>query len=77
MAGVATDLSGRPYWESSPLTVRELFRAHPRFDLLRPLLADFENAVYGGRPISEEEYRSAEKIAAGFRAAGADPAVAA
>ena len=77
VAGVATDLSGRPYWESSPLTVRELFRGHPHFDLLRPLLVDFERAVYGGRPISAEEYRSAEKIAAKFRAVEAEPTVAA
>jgi len=67
VAGVATQLSGRPYWESSPLTVRELFRSSGRLEQLRTLLLDFELAVYGGRPTGEETYRRAEKIAEPYR----------
>ena len=67
VAGVATHLSGRPYWETSPLTVRELFRSSGRLEQLRPLLLDFERAVYGGREIGEEAYRQAETIAQPYR----------
>jgi len=69
VAGVATQLSGRPYWETSPLTVRELFRSSGRLEQLRPLLLDFELAVYGQRPVEEEAYRRAEKIAEPYRKA--------
>jgi len=68
VAGVATEVSGRPYWDSSPLTVRELFRASDTWEQLRPLLLDFEAAVYGRRPVAAATYRRAERIAAGFRA---------
>lgn len=77
VAGVATEVSGRPYWDTSPMTVRELFRGQPGFDQLRPLLIDFERAVYGGRPISEVEYRRAESIAGSFREEAAEPVAAA
>ena len=77
VAGVATRLSGRPYWETSPLTVRELFRTSGRLDQLRTLLLDFELAVYGGREVGEEAYRRAERIAEPYRKDLEDPAEAA
>jgi hypothetical protein len=67
VAGVATNLSGQPYWESSPLTVRELFRSSGELDRLRPLLLAFERAVYGGQPLDEGEYRKLEVLAAPHR----------
>jgi hypothetical protein len=73
VAGVATRLSGRPYWETSPLTVRELFRSSGRLDQLWPLLLDFERAVYGGREVEEEAYRRAETIARPYRQNLAQP----
>jgi len=63
VAGVATNLSGQPYWESSPLTVRELFRSSGEMEELRPLLVAFERAVYGFRSLEETEYRQLEKLA--------------
>jgi hypothetical protein len=77
VAGVATQLSGRPYWESSPLTVRELFRSSGRLDQLRPLLLDFERAVYGGREVGQEAYRRAENLAQPYRQKREEPEVAA
>ncbi|GAC1657964.1 MAG: hypothetical protein NVS9B1_16960 [Candidatus Dormibacteraceae bacterium] len=68
VAGVATEVSGRPYWDSSPLTVRELFRASDAWEQLRPLLLDFEAAVYGRRSVAADTYRRAERIVAGYRA---------
>ena len=67
VAGVATRVSGRPYWESSPLTVRELFRASGEIDRLRPLLLAFERAVYGFQPVDESEYRRLAALAAPYR----------
>lgn len=69
VAGVATNLSGQPYWESSPLTVRELFRTCGELEHLRPLLLAFEGSVYGLRPPTEEEYRRLETLAEPYRAA--------
>ena len=68
VAAVATAVSGRPYWESSPLTVRELFRASGRLDQLRQLLLPFELSVYGFRPVDEATYRRAAQLAEPFRA---------
>jgi hypothetical protein len=68
VAGVATQVSGRPYWETSPLTVRELFRTTTERDRLQPLLQAFELAVYGLRPVTEAEYRHARELAEPFRA---------
>jgi hypothetical protein len=67
VAGVATNLSGQPYWESSPLTVRELFRSSGELERLRPLLLSFERAVYGFQALNEAEYRRLEQLAAPFR----------
>ncbi len=69
VAAVATAVSGKPYWETSPLTVRELFRSSGRLDQLRPLLLSFELAVYGFRPVDEATYRRLAELAAPFRAA--------
>jgi hypothetical protein len=76
VAAVATALSGRPYWETSPLTVRELFRSSGRIDQLRPLLLAFELAVYGFRPVDEAAYRRLAELAAPFRASGETEAAA-
>jgi len=67
VAAVATAVSGKPYWETSPLTVRELFRASGRLDELRPLLLAFELSVYGFRPVTEPAYRRAAELAQPFR----------
>jgi hypothetical protein len=68
VAAVATSVSGKPFWETSPLTVRELFRARGRLDQLRPLLLAFELAVYGFRPVEEATYRRLAELAEPFRA---------
>jgi hypothetical protein len=67
VAAVATAVSGKPYWETSPLTVRELFRASGRLDQLRPMLLAFELAVYGFRPVDETTYRRLAELAEPFR----------
>lgn len=67
MAGVATELSGRPFWEHSPLTLRELFRETGRLEQLRPLLLAFERAVYGGRSVTPDDYAECARLAAPFR----------
>ncbi len=69
VAAVATAVSGKPYWETSPLTVRELFRASGKLDQLRPLLLAFELAVYGFRPVEEATYRRLADLAKPFRVA--------
>ena len=66
-AAVATEISGRPWWESSPQTVRELFRQGGRLDDLRPLLLPFEATVYGGRAVDAAAYAGAAGAAAQFR----------
>jgi hypothetical protein len=67
VAAVATSVSRKSYWESSPLTVRELFRGSGKLDQLRPLLVAFELAVYGFRPVDEATYRRAAELAQPFR----------
>jgi hypothetical protein len=71
VAGVANTVGDRPYWDTSPLTVRELFRGSGRLEQLRPLLLQFELAVYGHRPVDEEAYRRAAELARPFRQATA------
>jgi len=66
-AGVAATLAGERTWEGSPLTVREIFRRAPDFASLRPLLAPFEAAVYGGRSVDEAAYARAAQVAAPYR----------
>ncbi|HEY2597449.1 MAG TPA: hypothetical protein VGJ79_03110 [Candidatus Dormibacteraeota bacterium] len=66
-AGVAATLTGERTWEGSPLTVREIFKHAPDPASLRPLLAPFEAAVYGGRDVDRETYRRAVQVAAPFR----------
>ena len=73
VAGVATAVSGRPYWEMSPLTVRELFRSSGVMEQLRPLLGDFELAVYGRRPVDEATFRRAARLAMPFRSPAPAP----
>jgi hypothetical protein len=66
-AGVAATLAGERTWEGSPLTVREIFLRAPDPSRLRPLLAPFEAAVYGGRDVDEATYEQAARVAAPFR----------
>lgn len=66
-AGVAATLAGERTWEGSPLTVREIFQHAPDPAGLRPLLAPFEAAVYGGREVDRSTYDRALQVAAPFR----------
>jgi hypothetical protein len=66
-AGVAASLAGERTWEGSPLTVREIFQRSPDFGGLRPLLAPFEAAVYGGRAVDAKAFQEALRAAAPFR----------
>jgi len=66
-AGVAATLAGERTWEGSPLTVREIFQRAPDPASLRPLLAPFEAAVYGGRDVDRTAYERALQVAAPFR----------
>lgn len=66
-AGVAATLAGERTWEGSPLTVREIFQHAPDPASLRPLLAPFEAAVYGGRDVDRSTYERALQVAAPFR----------
>jgi len=66
-AGVAATLAGERTWEGSPLTVREIFQHAPDPASLRPLLAPFEAAVYGGREVDRSIYERALQVAAPFR----------
>jgi hypothetical protein len=66
-AGVAATLAGERTWEGSPLTVREIFQHAPDPANLRPLLAPFEAAVYGGREVDRATYERALLVAAPFR----------
>jgi hypothetical protein len=66
-AGVAATLAGERTWEGSPLTVREIFQHAPDPASLRPLLAPFEAAVYGGRDVDGATYARAVEVAAVFR----------
>lgn len=66
-AGVAATLAGERTWEGSPLTVREIFQHAPDPAGLRPLLAPFEAAVYGGRDVDRATYARAVEVAGAFR----------
>ena len=66
-AGVAATLAGERTWEGSPLTVREIFQHAPDPASLRPLLAPFEAAIYGGRDVDGATYERALQVAAPFR----------
>lgn len=66
-AGVAATLAGERTWEGSPLTVREIFQHAPDPASLRPLLAPFEAAIYGGRDVDKATYERALQVAAPFR----------
>lgn len=66
-AGVAATLAGERTWEGSPLTVREIFQRAPDPASLRPLLAPFEAAVYGGHDVDRVSYERAAQVAAPFR----------
>jgi hypothetical protein len=69
-SGVTTALGGETAWESSPLTVRELFASAAQSDPLRPLLTPFEASAYGHRQPDADVYARAAEVAAPFRAAG-------
>jgi hypothetical protein len=69
--GVAVRISGEHAWDRSPFTVRELFSRAERMDTLRPLLLQFEEAIYGHRPADAAAYERAAKAAAPYRRAAA------
>ena len=66
-AGVAAALGGERTWDSSPLTVREIFSRASSPSSLRPLLAPFEAAYYGGRPVDKQAYAKASIAADPYR----------
>jgi hypothetical protein len=66
-AGVAGALSGDRVWTSSPLTVREIYRAAPAPEALSPLLLAFEATVYGHRAADRQAYARALAVAESFR----------
>lgn len=74
VAGVAGEVGNRPFWDSSPLTVRELFTGHGLGEELEALLAPFEASVYGCRKVSPEEFAAALTTAERFRAGQAEVA---
>ncbi|MBO0686683.1 MAG: hypothetical protein J2P45_26350 [Candidatus Dormibacteraeota bacterium] len=65
--GVAAGLGDDRDWETSPLTVREIFRRSSDPDRLQPLLNAFEVAVYGGRSLDAAAYARAMQAAAPYR----------
>lgn len=69
-SGVATALGGEGAWETSPLTVRELFVGAAQSDPLRPLLIPFEASAYGHRRPDAAAYARAAEVAAPFRPQG-------
>jgi len=69
--GVAVKTSGEQAWDRSPFTVRELFARSQRMDALRPLLLQFEEAIYGHRPADAAAYARAAEAAAPYRQAAA------
>jgi len=69
--GVAVKISGEHAWDRSPFTVRELFARSQRMDTLRPLLLQFEEAIYGHRPADAAAYARAAAAAAPYREAAA------
>jgi Na+-transporting methylmalonyl-CoA/oxaloacetate decarboxylase gamma subunit len=66
-AGVAAALGGERTWDVSPLTVREIFSRAASPSSLRPLLAPFEAAYYGGRPVDRDTYATASIAADAYR----------
>jgi len=66
-SAVATALGGQGAWESSPLTVRELFIGAALSESLRPLLLPFEASAYGHREPDAAVYARAAEVAAPFR----------
>lgn len=66
-AAVAAALGDERTWDSSPLTVREIFSRAPNPASLRPLLVPFEAFVYGGRDLDAETYRRAAQVADAYR----------
>lgn len=66
-AAVAVRLGGDEAWDSSPLTVRELFKRAGRPDALRPLLLGFERAAYAGQAPDLEDYGRAAAAAEPYR----------
>jgi hypothetical protein len=66
-AGVAATIAGERSWEGSPLTVREIFRRAPDHARLDQLLAPFEAAVYGGKPVDADTYDRAAAVADAYR----------
>ena len=66
-SAVATALGGIGTWETSPETVRELFRREGLLDALQPLLLPFEAAAYGRREPDAATYQGAARAAAPFR----------
>jgi hypothetical protein len=74
VAAVATRLSGRVFWASSPLTVREMLRDKGELENLRPLLIAFERSVYGRKPATAADYQAAAALAQRFREAPEDAA---
>lgn len=67
VAAVAGEVGNRPFWDTSPLTVRELFAGAGLLVELEPLLAPFEASVYGRRRITDAEFAAALRAAAGYR----------
>ncbi|MEA2645081.1 MAG: hypothetical protein QOE92_164, partial [Chloroflexota bacterium] len=67
-SAVATALGGVGTWETSPETVRELFRREGRLEQLRALLVPFEEAVYGRGEPDASTYQRAAEVAVPFRA---------
>jgi hypothetical protein len=65
--GVAAALGDDRDWEVSPLTVREIFWRSSDPQALRPLLAAFESAVYGGRELDADGYARADAAATPYR----------
>jgi hypothetical protein len=66
-SAVATAIGGEGAWETSPLTVRELFVSSARLEPLRPLLTPFEASVYGHREPDAKVYAAAAGAALPYR----------
>ena len=66
-SAVATAIGGEGAWETSPLTVRELFVSSARIGPLRPLLIPFEASVYGHREPDAQTYARAVDVTLPYR----------
>ncbi len=66
-SAVATAIGGEGAWETSPLTVRELFVNSARIEPLRPLLIPFEASAYGHREPDAQVYARAAGVAQPYR----------